>query len=208
MKKLLSIVFIFVIASSLFSYIIVYLYDLKISGLIQSTDKEDIMKYQRLNDILLSPLIRLIIVTLCYDLITSCLYFGSKYNILKKLFKFSSNKIPVQAKSTGDHGNFLIDLMLSVFIKLFALAGINYFSWESNQQIDRIFSLYSDELNQTQKSHLDGLRTYIYMLIISCIVMTVLYVITFLLKYLDVHKNNRGIMVTNKGDDSSKLFNS
>lgn len=195
MKKIMLINYFFAITTSLISLITVYIYNHQVTILKQNSEKEDPRRFIRLYDLLLTPMRRLLIFIFIYDLCTAGIFCFKNVNKLKGLLKLNKTKIAVQIKTQGGYGAFLIELMLSFFIKFLSLSALIYFTIESLAQIHLILELYKNELDDYEKNNLNKNIILVKILFIAEICIALFYVVTFILKFLIVKRENGRIAI-------------
>ena len=81
-------------------------------------------------------------------------------------------------------------IYLSIFIKFMSISALIFLTFESKNQIKKILLIYADELSDKEKSNLNQDKNLVFTLFIAEIIMAVLYLITFTLKFLNVKKQN------------------
>jgi hypothetical protein len=204
MKKLLFINYFLVLLVSLGCFILVLIYDNKITNLKQSIERENPGRYSRLYDFLLTPMKRLIQVIFIYDILTSALFLMGNIDKIKSFLRLNTNKIAVQSKSQGGYGGFLIELMLSFFIKLISLIAIVYFNIQSLNQIDTILKLY-DDIDEKEYIELKNSKIFLHLLLIVEILIGIFYFTTFLFKCLTLKGKSAGNRLVSKRKDIDNL---
>lgn len=204
MKKLLFINYLLVLLVTLVCLILVLIYDNKITNLKQGIERENLGRYSMLYDFLLTPMKRLIQVIFMYDILTSAFFLLGNIDKTKSLLRLNTNKISVQSKSQGGYGGFLIELMLSFFIKLISLIVIVYFNILSLNQIETILEIF-DDINEKENIELKNSKVLLHILLIVEILMGIFYFTTFLFKCLTAKRKISGSRLISNRRDTDNL---